>query len=196
MADDPRPTRTIGFNSLIPLPSSHPTLTIPVQSGDAGSSSSSSSSSGITSPTPSSMTPLSPLYQSLLPSSVKTPLHKPGAVPGPVPVPKDTIPINPKLMDQLEVLAARTAADVQRLISTLTDNLTRISQLTSESLKVQQLSLENLHQAALASTEETLNLITKVDELSHNMETIGSLAAQIKAIKDQLDWFEAAVTKT
>ncbi|KAI8806057.1 hypothetical protein BJ742DRAFT_375153 [Cladochytrium replicatum] len=68
-----------------------------------------------------------------------------------------------------------------------------ISQATLESVRVHEMSVDNLTASTQRATETTAVMISKVDDLCHDVAGIESLAAQIQSIRASLDWLESCV---
>ncbi|KAJ3047299.1 hypothetical protein HK097_011656 [Rhizophlyctis rosea] len=113
-----------------------------------------------------------------------------------LPTPRPTtVPIDPQILTDIESHASNLSTQITTLISSLQSRMSQITQSTLQSTTVHHQATENLCKEVTEGTEKMLNLIHAIDELTHDMEGVGSLAGQIKTLKESLDWLESIVDK-
>ncbi|KAJ3390428.1 hypothetical protein HDU92_000502 [Lobulomyces angularis] len=103
---------------------------------------------------------------------------------------ENTIPLDPTLVSDVELCAKEIEASINSLTTNLTKSLDEMTNSTKKFVQVQNLSVNNLNLEIDTSIEQTLSLINKVDELTHDMDTVNNLAYQIKTVNKYLDYLE------
>ncbi|KAI8614010.1 hypothetical protein BC830DRAFT_1169766 [Chytriomyces sp. MP71] len=101
-----------------------------------------------------------------------------------------SVPINPRLIEDIETNALQLARDIDRVISNFEQKMVQISSYARESVQVHNSAVHNLCNTIDATKSNMLALITTVDQLSEDMAGIESLSLQIKALKEALDVLE------
>ncbi|KAJ3291117.1 hypothetical protein HK104_006320 [Borealophlyctis nickersoniae] len=96
-----------------------------------------------------------------------------------VPAAANTVPIDPTLLDDLEAQAASVAKDLTTLLDGLKAKMGEITSSTLASLKVHDQAVTNLAASAEECVQQTLGLITGMDELSHDMTAVHALSVQM-----------------
>ncbi|KAJ3089293.1 hypothetical protein HK102_006739 [Quaeritorhiza haematococci] len=91
----------------------------------------------------------------------------------------NTVPLDPTLLDDLERHAAQIALDLSKMLGNLQEFMAEISAHTLQSVDVHKMAVDNLCEAVEDSMRGTVDLINKVDELSHDMSTVQALSAQM-----------------
>ncbi|KAJ3205920.1 hypothetical protein HK099_000667 [Clydaea vesicula] len=92
---------------------------------------------------------------------------------------ENTIPLDPTLVSDVELCAKEIEASINSLTTNLTNSLDEMTNSTKKFVQVQNLSVNNLNLEIDTSIEQTLSLINKVDELTHDMDTVNNLAYQM-----------------
>ncbi|KAJ3034030.1 hypothetical protein HDV00_005507 [Rhizophlyctis rosea] len=104
-----------------------------------------------------------------------------------------TVPIDPSILTDIEHHATTLAQNVSSLLSSLQTRMSQITSSTSQSVQTHHNATTNLCTEASLATEKMVALIRAVDELTHDLGDVESLAHQIKTLKDSLDWLEAVI---
>ncbi|KAI9339922.1 hypothetical protein BDR26DRAFT_861825 [Obelidium mucronatum] len=101
-----------------------------------------------------------------------------------------SVPIDPTLIDTIEVKALELAKDLDRVISNFEAKMEEMSKYALESVEIHDSAVQNLCSTLNHSREEMLALITAVDQLSEDMGGVVALSSQIKVLKEALDLIE------
>ncbi|KND00648.1 uncharacterized protein SPPG_09141 [Spizellomyces punctatus DAOM BR117] len=109
--------------------------------------------------------------------------------------PQNTVPIDPTLIDEIEKTAEQVSADVVRFLGNLKTRMDEITSYTHESVGVNRQAVNSLSHSIEESIDQMTGLINAVDELSHDMTAVQTLAGEIKTIKDALDRVESIIGK-
>ncbi|KAJ3109660.1 hypothetical protein HDU97_003137 [Phlyctochytrium planicorne] len=101
-----------------------------------------------------------------------------------------SIPIDPSLLDDIELQSRLAAADLDALLTSLTYRIGEMTNLTQQSVAAHSKAATALVHQLNVCTQGTVKLITLMDELSHDMVGVQNLGEQIQTIKRSLDWLE------
>ncbi|KAJ1568899.1 hypothetical protein HK096_004921 [Nowakowskiella sp. JEL0078] len=107
-----------------------------------------------------------------------------------------TVPLDPKLLDDLELLATDVSRDLDLHLSALREHMKRISLHTYQAVYVHEKGVDDLCAATEKASQAALEMIKRVDELSHDLSGVLILAEQVQNIKEALDWLESVVLHT
>ncbi|KAI8590808.1 hypothetical protein BDZ88DRAFT_450759 [Geranomyces variabilis] len=108
---------------------------------------------------------------------------------------QNTVPINPKLIDDVERHAQELSNGVLALIANLTGRMDEITACTGASVDVTHQAATNLAAATDESVQQMNVLIDAVCALKADTGAVGVLSAQIKQVKESLDGLEALIAK-
>ncbi|KAJ3028988.1 UNVERIFIED_CONTAM: hypothetical protein HDU68_000428 [Siphonaria sp. JEL0065] len=101
-----------------------------------------------------------------------------------------SVPIDPKLIDTIEVKALELAKDLDRVISNFEAKMQEMTKYALESVEIHNSAVQGLCSTLDHSRAEMLALITAVDQLSEDMGGVVALSSQIKVLKEALDLIE------
>ncbi|KAH8552867.1 hypothetical protein BGW37DRAFT_487493 [Umbelopsis sp. PMI_123] len=105
----------------------------------------------------------------------------------------NTVPIDPKVVEYIEDRATRLSKELQTLTLNLQQRMTQYAKLTADSTAIQYATVKDMAKEQDACIEETLELITRCDELEKDFGAMYAVSAQIKAINKSLDILQAAL---
>ncbi|KAI8579283.1 hypothetical protein K450DRAFT_242505 [Umbelopsis ramanniana AG] len=105
----------------------------------------------------------------------------------------NAVPIDPKLVEFIEDRAHKLTKELQTLTLNLQQRMAQYAKLTADSTALQYATIKDMAKEQDACIGQTLELITRCDELEKDFGAMYAVSAQIKAINKSLDLLQASL---
>ena len=100
-------------------------------------------------------------------------------------------PIDPEILNDLEIRANDIAGNLDHMIGTLANSLKAMSQVSTECLGAYSACVDHVSETVDVNIKSMYTLIARCEELNASLRPVQNLAEQVKEIKKTLDVFEA-----